>query len=161
MVKQETLSVILGLIVGVVGCTRENKSQHIVKDDIGRSVGELNLVYEHKADNESVGLGYGVWTANGFVCESEGFDAFVFFDGWYLIHHPDEVPSVGLGSGWVLVQDTGDIPDGVAEFRAVYLVPPNMELDFSTSGNATFVLDIIAGELVKKEDVVINWTVGE
>ena len=59
------------------------------------------------------------------------------------------------------MQDAPEIPDRIAEFRAVILVPPNRKMDFSTSGDATFVLDIIDGEWVTKEDVVINWTVGE
>jgi len=61
----------------------------------------------------------------------------------------------GARPGWLLVRDTSEdgTPDGVAEFRAQYSVPPNTKLDFSTSGKATFFVDVIDGLLISEEDV--------
>ena len=125
---------------------------------------QVNLSYEHK---ETVSLGEAIFTENGFVIASDRInvtlDAFVFSEGWYLIHQPKDFPPGGVRAGWLLLQDIreDDTPDGVAEFRAQYTVPQNTNLDFSTSGKATFVLDIIGGSLISEEDVICKWTVSK
>ena len=127
----------------------------------------VNLSYEHTMSNETVILGEAVFTENGFVISSDRMnvtsDAFVFSDGWYLIHQLVDFTAVGVRAGWLLVQDTSEenTPDGVAEFRAQYKVPPNTNLDFSTSNEATFVLDIVDGFLITEENVICTWTISE
>ena len=153
------VEVLLGLVVGLAGCSGDHD---IVSPSFGQRV---NVSYERAGSNETVTLGDGVFTENGFVITSDKInltlDAFVFAEGWYLIHGPEDLPSLGCKAGWILAQDSDDTPDGIAEFRAVCLVPPNQKLDFSKSGNATFFLDIIDGTFISKEDVMCKWTMGK
>ena len=127
----------------------------------------LSVSYKHAESNETVDLGAALFTQNGFVIISDltnvAFDAFVFSGGWYLFHQPMDIPAIGAKAGWQLVQDTSEdgTPDGVAQFRAQYAVPPNTNLDFFTSGKATFVLDIIDGLSISEEVVICNWTISE
>ena len=147
------------MIAEVVGCGGDSNSPKFGS--------RVYLSYEHSMSNETVSLGEAVFTENGFVISSDRInvtsDAFVFSEGWYLIHQQVDFPAARARAGWLLVQDTSEenTPDGVAEFRAQYKVPPNTNLDFSTSGKATFVLDIIDGLLIPEENVICNWTISE
>ena len=103
----------------------------------------INLSYERGGTVDD--LGEAVFNESSALF---GFEAFEASEGWYLAYVPSVIS--GIPPGWILVQDTE--PDRFAEFRAQYSIPPNTNLDFSTSGNATFVLDIINGSSLSQEN---------
>ena len=123
----------------------------------------IALTFKRSTDKETLRLKDGVYKEDGFVIKQFNIkrDAFVFAGGWYLIHERDGIPQFGINPGWLLVQDGGTAPDGIAEFRAQYSVKTNKPLDFSKDGKATFVLDIIDGNFIAKELVKCVWEVKE
>ena len=170
---------LLLLLVSLVGCNTQespisnhNSSNQPIEGQLAVSYGKakksefaqhIAFTFKRATDKETLQLKDGVYKEDGFVIKQSNIkrDAFVFAGGWYLIHERDGIPQFGISPGWLLVQDDGAVPDGIAEFRAQYSVKTNKPLDFSKDGKATFVLDVIDGNFIAKEPVDCVWKVKE
>ena len=121
----------------------------------------ITITYQVEGEDE-VDLGEATFAEQPLTLTDD--DAFVAADQWFIIYISTAYPDWNVEVGWVLVQDTSSsgTGDGIAEFRAQYSIPPNTNLDFTTSGEATFVRDLLVGlgpPLVPEKNVRVQWTV--